>query len=291
MFTVLMYGGIGDTLRNLSIFPHQSIYEKTGIRTTALYMHWRLTGEHQYPNPPGTEFFHGMADRFPSLRWGGETTSHRGPGAIANRLVREMIKLSHGGTSRFFPLEPVLTPDEMAALPNLSGQMVIGIQTHLLGTKTKTWGLNNWRRFLERMIARYPQAKFVLIETSEEVNELVLNENVLTTRNLNLYQILHLFRYFTLTISVDSWAKYAAAWNETPQVIVVPDQRPEYAVLTPESLLRLQFSGIYGKAQNKILGLEKTPEGRAAYTLDRMANLSPERLFEESVAHLENIPA
>ena len=236
--TVLMYGGIGDTLRNLSILPHESIYRATGLRTTALYKHWRLTGEHQYANPPDTEFFHALADRFPSLRWGGETINHNGPGAIANRLVREALKLTHSGQPPLYPLHPALTPEEKAGLPDLSGRRVIGVQPHITGTYTKKWAIENWQLFLTRLTQEYPDATIVILETSPDARQLAPSDRFLTTNHLNLFQLLHLIRSFGLLISIDSWPKYVAAWNKIPQVIIVPDQSVQYPILTLGPSLR-----------------------------------------------------
>jgi hypothetical protein len=290
MFTVLMYGGIGDTLRNLSVFPHQYIYDKWRIRTKTFYKHWKLTGEHQYASPPGTEFFHAMTDRFPSLCWGGETTSHHGMPAICNRLVREVIKLANKGEPFFFELRPTLSLSESAALPKWENKPVIGIQTHLLGTKTKEWGIPNWRLFLQMLLQQYPSAQLVLIEPSDAVADLIVAPNITTTTHLNLYQLIHLFKSFDLVVSVDSWAKYVAAWNKTPQVIVVPDQRSQYPSLTADELLGLQFFGIFGKERNRTIGLERTASGRGLLTLDKMAELSPENLLRETMEKLQILP-
>jgi ADP-heptose:LPS heptosyltransferase len=285
MFTVLMYLGIGDTLRNLSIFPHQFIHQKFGLRTTAYYKPWQATNEHQYG-----DVFRDLAERVPSLRWGGETDEHRGPGAIANRFVREAIKACHHGQPRFFPLNPRLSPSEEAQLPSLKGRKVIGLQPHLTGTYTKAWPLENWQRFVALMTARHPDAVIVILEVSKEARKLALTENVLTTDHLSLCQLLRLFNTFSFVVSVDSWAKYAAAWNEVPQLIIVPDQRPQHPILTPDNLLSFHFAGIYGQKQNRTLGLERRADGSGAYTLDKMSDLSPEKLFEETERHIERFP-
>jgi ADP-heptose:LPS heptosyltransferase len=290
MFTVLMYGGIGDTLRNLSIFPHRSIHRLTGLRTTAVYKHWRLTGEHQYANPPGTEFFQAMADRFESLRWGGETTANRGLGAYTNRLVRELVKVCHGGTPPYFPLEPKLSAVEMAELPDLGRGPVIAVQTHLLGTWTKAWGLERWQRFIALLLEQIPDARIVVIEPSQDAEKLVVAPGVITTHRLNLYQLLHLVRSFHLTISVDSWAKYAAAWNHAPQIVIVPDQRPQYPVLTADHLIQLQFAGIFGEPRNRTIGLERDGNGRGVLTLEHIDRLTPDMLLREAMEKLQKFP-
>jgi hypothetical protein len=290
LFTVLMYGGIGDTLRNLSIFPHEAIHRRTGIRTVALYKHWRLTGEHQYTNPPDTDLFQGLADRIPSLRWGGETIGHKGPGALANRLVREVVKLGHGGAPPLYPLHPQLTPEEKAALPDLKGRRVIGVQPHVTGTYTKKWGVENWRRFLALLAQSYPDAAIVILETSREGRDLALSERFLTTDHLNLFQLIELIRGFGLMISIDSWPKYVAGWNEIPQVVIVPDQTPQYPILTPDHLFGLQFASLAAHPRNRFVGLERHASGRGVYTLAKMSDLAPETLHRQVTAHEAAFP-
>jgi ADP-heptose:LPS heptosyltransferase len=290
MFRIVLWGGIGDALNILSTFPHRRIHETFGIKTTVFYIHWRLTGAHQYANPPGTEFFRSLVERFPSLRWGGEITSNRTPSAYAYRLVRRAIWLLNNREPYYWPLDPTLTPEESAALPDLSGRPAIAVQTHLLGVKTKHWGLENWQRYLAALSSRHPEARIVVIDPAGEAEELATDPNVITTRHLNLFQLLHLFRHFSLVVSVESWTKYAAAWNQIPQIIIVPDQRSELPIATAAAFLRYQLAGLYGKPLNRIIGLEKKAGGQGVLTLERISDLSVERLLEETDEHLRKFP-
>jgi ADP-heptose:LPS heptosyltransferase len=291
MFTIVLWGGIGDALCDLSTFPHAWIYRTLGIRTRVRYLHWRHTRPHAYANPPGTEFFRALVERFPSLQWEGETEpGGRSPGLYAFRLVRKTLRLAHGGRPFYFPLHPVLTPEEEANLPALDGRAVIAVQTHLQGTKTKMWGAKNWRRYLERLAALHPEAGLLLLEPAAEGDELAVGLNVMTTRHLNLFQLLRLIPSCSLVVSVDSWAKYAARWNEIPQIVIVPDQRPELPTSTGQAFLGYQMAGIYGRPDSRTIGLERTAAGEGVLTLETIAQLRPEELLRETQEIIAKFP-
>ena len=279
--SIVSWGGIGDTLRNLSLVPHVALYRRFGVRCRVVYIHWRRVGSLEHAEPPEASFFEEIVARCPSLRWAGETESHHGHGRWVNRLLREAIKKLHGNIPPYFPFEIPLTPSERAQLPALDpGALTVGIQTHLSGMKTKRWDLENWRAVLEGLLAANPRLSILLLETDPRVADLHLDSRVHSTLGLNICQSIHLAGRCDFLVSVDSWAKYVAVARRIPQLVIVPDQRSEYPSLTAHKLVREEFAGIYGRPGNRVIGLSGSSR-EPALSLPCMAELSPHFLTQQ----------
>jgi ADP-heptose:LPS heptosyltransferase len=277
MITVLCWGGIGDTLRNIALVPHEAIYRRTGIRTRVVYKSWRDTGCLSHALPPEADFYEHLIGRVPSLEWRGESGEHRGAPRLLNRALRELLRTFNGGVPRYYPFEFRLTEDERGALPGKPAGLSIGIQTHLTGMLTKRWGFENWRRFLNQLADAYPAAIVTLLDSAAEVQELRVSPNITTTLGFNIAQSIAVCRDLDLIISIDSWSKYVGAWQRIPQIIVVPDQRAEYPGLTASKLVHEEFAGIFGQPQNTLVGLAGTMR-RPELVLREMSELSPDQL-------------
>jgi hypothetical protein len=288
MLKIVSYGGIGDTIRNLGRTPHTFLYRTFGMPSTVIHINSRIIGSFEYTHPPKPEFVEALIKRCPSLRWGGEVVSSRQAGVAADKILRESLRFLNGGQARYFPFEFTLTPEELASIRPPPGACM-GIQTHLSGMKTKKWGLDRWKKFLELLIEKYPEASFVLLDTDPEAEKLVISERISTTLGYNLAQSIHLFRYFSFLISIDSWTKYVAAWRKIPQVIIAPDVQSEYIYSTPHQLLRSDFLGIFGHASNLVIGLDRDPQGNARHTLNSMDDLTPEYLAKQVDEHLQTL--
>ena len=286
--SILCWGGIGDSLRNLSLVPHQFLHRHLGLRCAIFYRHWSKTGAHAHALPPESSFFQEMVARVPSLRWVGEVDEFRGGGRLVNRALRDLLKFSHGGEARYFPFSIALRPEEEAALPPSADWPLIGVQTHLNGMHTKRWALEKWARFLELLLAHPLRCRVLLLDSDPAVAQLCTDARVTHTAGLNLWQSIAMFDRFDLVVSIDSWSKYVAAWRRLPQVVVVPDQRAEYPGLGAEKLARDEFSGIWRERQNRIIGLEG-PRRAPRLTLPSLADLSPGRLFAETEPLLAGI--
>src|SRR4051812_510296 len=101
MPTILCWGGIGDTLRNIGLFPHEAIFKATGLRSRVVHRNWREAACRPEASPPEPEFFEGLIARVPSLDWRGESGEHHGLPRILNRAFRDVLRIFHGGAPRY----------------------------------------------------------------------------------------------------------------------------------------------------------------------------------------------
>jgi hypothetical protein len=288
MLTILSWGGIGDTLRNISLVPHQFLYRKFGIQCRVVHKHWKKVGCLEHAEAPEPSFFQELVNRCPSLVWGDEVDDHRGTGQVLNRGLRDVLKIIHCGSPRYYPFDIQLTQEERGNLPIAPGSFNVGIQTHLTGMKTKQWGIENWRHYLDALVAADRDLSLILLDVAPQVDALCFNDRVRNTRNLNICQSIELCRSFDLLVSVDSWSKYVAAWNHIHQIIVVPDQRAEYPSLNPRKLVRDEFAGIFNHPSNLIIGLTETIR-EPQLTLKDISELSPDFLAEQTLAWIQKI--
>ena len=284
MLTILSWGGIGDTLRNVGVVPHQILYEKFGVRCRVVHRHWRKAGCLEHAEAPEPAFFKDLIERCPSLVWEGEVEDHRGSGRLFNRGLRDILKALHLGSPPYYPFDLHLTEAERAALPVPSG-FTIGIQTHLTGMTTKRWGLENWRRYLEALLVAQRGLSIILLDSSPEIDELCFDPRIKSTRALNIAQSIEVCRSLDLLVSIDSWSKYVATWNRIPQIIIVPDQRSEYPSLTARKLVDYEFAGIFGRPSNQIIGLAGTKRN-PELTLPNLSELMPDFLAEQTLSRL-----
>ncbi|MEI7958870.1 MAG: hypothetical protein WCI40_07150 [Verrucomicrobiota bacterium] len=282
MITILSWGGIGDTLRNIGLVPHAFLFRKFGIRCRVVYLHWKLTGALEHANPPEPDFFRELVERCPSLVWGGEIKGRQRAGRIVSRAVRELVKFFHHNAPRYFPCDFRLTPEERSMLPERAPGFVVGVQTHLSGMKTKQWGLANWQTYLHLLLAGVNDLSIVLFDSEAQVEQLCGDPRIRSTRGLNIAQSIALIEQLDLLVSIDSWSKYVAASRKIPQLIVVPDQRSEYPELSAQYLARNSFEGIFDQPQNAFIGLSGTQQA-PQLTLDRIADLTPQQLAKKTL--------
>jgi hypothetical protein len=80
----------------------------------------------------------------------------------------------------------------------------------------------------------------------------------------------------SLLVSVDSWSKYVAGWKNIPQLVIVPDQTPDYPQLTASAVWRHSFRGLHKNKSLELLGLAPETTKRARYTFGPMSSLRPQ---------------
>jgi ADP-heptose:LPS heptosyltransferase len=153
--------------------------------------------------------------------------------------------------------------------------------------KTKEWGMQNWQRYLEALVAAEPDIDIFLFDADARVAELCVNERIRTTSGYSIPQSIVFLQTCDLLVSIDSWTKYIAAAHGIPQVLIVPEQRSEYPQLTPEKLLREELAGIYGRHDTEVIGLTAGPS--PTLTLSRLGDLAPECLLTETRRKLSTL--
>ena len=282
MFKIICCAGIGDTIRHLSLFPHEFLYRTLGYRTGAVFIQFDIVEGQSargaglaHAGFPKGDFFQELISRFPSLRWLGESKGKEIFGRSLSKALRDTINIPHWKSPTYFPVTPYLSEKELLMLP-AGEQPLIGIQTHLSGMKTKQWGIGNWTTFLRLFLERWKNCRVVLFDSSPQVTQLVISDRIWTTLDLNIAQSIRLVSRLKFLISIDSWAKYVAKASRVPQLIIVPDQRPEYPELTAEALPQKYFLGFDDDPLVSLVGFEpKVP----ALTLAKMADLEPKVLL------------
>ena len=277
MLTILCWGGIGDTLRNIALVPHAWLYRTFGLRCHVVHRNWHECLCLPHAGAPEPEFFEDLIRRIPSLEWRGESGEHRGLSRSLNRALRDAIRVAHLGHTPYFPFEVTLSEDEREALPARPAGFHLGLQTHLSGMRTKYWGAANWRRVIEQILTARPDCTIRLLDTAPEVDALCFDPRVTSTRALNLAQSINLIAGLDLLVSIDSWTKYVAAWQRIPQIVIVPDMTSEYVGSTAEKLANVELAGIIGVPGNVVLGIEGSAPHRRL-SLERMSDLAPETL-------------
>jgi hypothetical protein len=276
MITILSWGGIGDTLRNIGLVPHQFLFRTFGIRSRVVRLHSKT------PADPPADFFRDLVEHCPSLFWGGIIYERQRVGRIVTRGMREVVKLFHHNTPRYFPYDIRLSEEEQEALPERPSGFVIGVQTHLSGMKSKQWGIENWQSYLRILLAAEGDFSIVLIDNEAEVKQLCCDPRIGSAQGLNIRQSIALVKQLNLLVSIDSWSKYVAASHKIPQLIIAPDQRSDYASLSAEYLARNSFEGIFNQPPNLVIGLSGTPL-HPRLTLDRLADLAPHDLAKRTL--------
>ncbi len=287
LFRILCWGGVGDTLRNLSLVPHEFIYRKFGLRSPVIVAD--LTRHELAAAEAAKRTYKDLVSRCSSLRWVGEVENHRGIAQVTNRALREILRICNGGVPPYFPFEIPLTDTEQAEMPPRPPGFVVGIQTHLSGMSTKLWGMDNWRWYIRQLLDARPDISVVLIDGDVRVTELGSPPRVTTTRGLNICQSIRLVEQLDFVVAIDSWTKYVALWSNIPQLIVVPDQRPDFAGLTADKLVCEEFAAILPREDVEVIGLSTSPQPR--YTLAKVTDLPPSVLLERTLVRIDNVRA
>lgn len=284
--SLLSWGGIGDTLRNIAQVPHREIPRRTGIRCRVFYTHWTRTSFNVSTGPPDPVWFEDIVDRCPSLVWCGEVEHYTGTGRWVNLAVRRSLRLLSGRT-RYFPFDLRLTEAEGAALPALGQRVRVAVQTHLSGMQTKAWGAENWRHYLSSLLLAWPDIEVFLFDADPAVGELSADQRVKTTQGFNIPQSIVFLASCDLLVSIDSWTKYIAAAHDIPHVLVVPDQRAEYPELSAERLVGHELDGIYGRSDVDFIGISSGQP--AALTLPSLSRLRPDELLARTERQLARV--
>ena len=283
-FAILSWGGIGDTLRNLSQYPHAALHRRFGWQLPVVHQPWQEIGCREDALPPGPAAIRDLVERCPSLTWGGVGTLNPLAKNLS-RVARLGLLASHLGSPPLFPMQILLADTEKAGLPTLNDNFNIGVQTHLMGMPSKIWPVEKWRHFLALLRKKHPHAHIHLIEPSPRAEELLLDDRFHSYSHYHLAQSIQLVRQMSYVISVDSWVKYVAAWDRVPQSIIIPDQRADYPKLTATSLLKHEFATLKTLREVRLIGLDRKTN---QLNLPTLSEVDPEKLFSS----LENfIPA
>jgi hypothetical protein len=286
MLTILSWGGIGDTFRNLSYIPHQAMFRRFGFRCKIVYhdySHKKL----EYISFPDAQRIKQLIDRCPSLTWSGEVSTPKGLRRYPVGLLKKIISLTHGNQVQHFPTDFILTEDEQKGLPCFSSKLILGIQPHLSGMKTKQWGIQNWKKYINGLLSAFRDINIFLFDTDPSVHELCFDPRIQHSLNLNIAQSSTLIKAMSAMISVDSWTKFPAMWNRVPHIIIVPNQQVEFPWLNPEKVVSQDFLGIINHPNNKIIGLSN--RGKPHYTLDKISDLSVDFLHASTLELLSGI--
>ena len=291
MFRLVCCGGIGDSLQNLSLFPHEYLHRKFGYRSEVVFMQFPVVEAASadgpvlaHAEPPNLAFFEDLINRCPSLRWCGQVEIKKTVGIALNRLLREALKATNRGEVPYFPFHPDLSEGELAALPVRGSGPLIGIQTHLSGLKTKKWGVSNWTAFLKLLLAARPDLQIVLFDSAAAVGELAIDPRISTTLSFKIAQSIRLIPRLDLLVSIESWTKYIAKAHRIPQVVVVPDPRSEYPNSTAERFRTKHFLGLCDDPDISLIGYQPA---LGALTLSQLTDLKPEDLVRHVVQKLD----
>lgn len=281
-FAILSWGGIGDTLRNLSLIPHADFHQRFGIQVPVIHQPWQEIGCREDALPPGPAAIRDLVDRCPSLRWGGVGTLNPLAKNLS-RVVRLTLQMTNLGTPPMFPMQINLADSEKVELPMKGNQFCVGVQTHLLGMPSKIWSITKWQRFLELLRNKLPYAHIHLIEPSPLVSELLLDKHFYSHRSFHIAQSIRLVRQMNYVISVCSWVKYVAAWERIPQSIIVPRISEDYAQVNAKSLLRYDYASLKTLPEVLLVGLDRELN---KLTLPRLMEVKPESIFNAIESHV-----
>ena len=144
------------------------------------------------------------------------------------RVLRAVLEPFHPGLFR----PPFQWQADDSLPPDLSPPYVI-VQTHLQGMPTKKWSTQAWRKVLQGIRRLLPAQQLVVLDPAGQPLQ---RDADLLLDTLSFVQALRVTEGASFLLSVDSWTKYPAAWMRIPQVIIVPDQTPDYPQLTDEQV-------------------------------------------------------
>jgi len=105
-------------------------------------------------------------------------------------------------------------------------------------------------------------------------------ESVVVHDQLTLAQAIRMVSQADRLIADDSWSKYVAAWGRIPQLVVVPDQTPDYPQLTAAAVWRYSFRGLHAGKEICLVGLVPRDTRAAQYSFGSIDNLSPTVMME-----------
>lgn len=270
MLTIQTWGGWGDVLREISLLPcgrkKTGFWSKSAPPFMVRHLPLDQADVRTDAGVPSPEAVRDLLSRCPSLRWGGVGPVSRLQ-RMSNRAFRAAMEPFHPGL--FDPQFQWRLEDKISPA---SGKIIV-VQTHLEGLPAKRWTLENWLAVLQGLKLRHPNA---LIHILDPAGAPFSGEGIRVESGLTFPQAIRLVEQCDFLISVDSWSKYVAGWKGIPQLIVVPDQRPDYPHLTAETVWRHSFRGLHRSRGVHLLGLRPHPVNHTAkYTFGTMDHLLP----------------
>ncbi len=221
---------------------------------------------------PSPEAVQDLLSRCPGLRWEGV-----GPVARWQRLLARGTRLA------IEPIHPRLFDPGLHwlnedAIPSPARGKRIVVQTHLDGLPSKRWPVDRWQPLLLELATRFPTDSIEVLDPSGAIFR---RTGIVVHDALTFPQAVRLVESAHLLVSVDSWSKYVAGWKRIPQVIIVPDQTPDYPQLTASAVWRHSFRGLHRCPEIKLVGLKPDGLHCARYTFGSMAALTPGGVFGE----------
>lgn len=274
------WGGMGDILREISLLPVVALDRRCGWKTGIRHRPPTPEGFHPAASCPDAEFVRDLVCRLPSCVWLGEGPSARSSKIII-RLLRQILEWFPQGDRLF---APGLQWQPEDALPGFSSPKNIVFQTHLEGLPSKRWPTDHWEYLLRGTQRLAPNAALHVLDPAGSA---LSGETATIHDRLTFPQALRLVSGASLLVSVDSWSKYAAAWHDIPQLILVPDQTSDYPQLTAPSVWKYSFRGLRGRPGIRLYGLTQHPSGCVQYTHGTLETFDPEAVLREVRSALE----
>lgn len=267
-------GGIGDCLLDISRVPIKAM-GALGVGVEFYYTQ---------PNHPASEV---VKDFLPFILRGRVSSDPLPKNLNWHRLANYL-----GSVSKKSPLFFAPPIKEIESKKSLHKSIRILIQTHMDGHHNlkcfpaKVWSITKWVEYIH-LISKIPNVEVKILEwDSEAVSEFGdALPNVPIIGPKKLHASIQEIANSDIVVSIDSWTKYVAQWFNKKQIIVLPDLRnnytPYFSTVTADEVIRRWFFGISGRKNVKIIGAEKRG-GVFQYTLDKISNLQPNYLYEET---------
>lgn len=275
MLTLQTWGGWGDVLREISLLPVDAVHAKLGVTTRMLYRPAARGEFHAEAGCPELEKLEALVGRLRSVVWGGVGMPPAYAKALA-RGARGLIQAFAPETGLFEPNFDWKPEDDLPASFR-GGCKNWVLQTHLTGLPSKRWEPKNWSEVIRGIQNRFPDVQVHVLDPSGQE---LATASVVVHDQLTMAQAIRMVSQADRLISVDSWSKYVAAWSRIPQLIVVPDQTPDYPQLTANAVWRYSFRGLHAGKEICLLGLKPRNTSCADYSFGSMENLVPTEMME-----------
>jgi hypothetical protein len=274
VITIQTWGGWGDVLREISLLPSVRFpvsASRVSLALAVRHLPPDLASVRPDAGAPAAGEVHDLLARCPWIRWKGIGPVTRTQ-KILTRGLRAVIEPFYPGL-----FDPGFAWREEDDIPLDPDREHIVIQTHLAGLPAKRWAVENWRAVLSGLRDRHPEA---CIHVLDPAGAPLSGQGIVVQDRLTFAQAIRLVERCSLLISVDSWSKYVAGWKHIPQLVIVPDQTPDYPQLTASTVWRHSFRGLHRAKNLTLLGLEPSGNRHARYTFDAMSSLRPEEVLK-----------
>lgn len=210
----------------------------------------------------------------------------RTPSRQEKWLWKKMVSAS-GRFERVWPLPFKNSGHHRIQRKGKNGKWRVIIQTHLDGHKNKDivakkWNIENWIKFIQEL--EKMGCEVGLLEWDPSAREIIIRNCpfVIDCSSGKLGEICETVRQFDCLVSVDSWTKYAAAWANLRQVIIVPDLRRGYVAsfesISADMVAKWWFHGLMNNSRIKVIGLFVS-NGVYEYGLKSINDLSVDQLL------------